>query len=213
MTTPGWQPRRLTAVKPELPDSVTPPGTRGRVLHAALGLFAEFGFHGTSIRDVAREVGVNAATLYAHYPSKEDILAELVALGHVGLHSGLQQALVTAGNTATAQLVALVRTQVLLHADFPLLAVVANNELHALSPEKAAPALALREQSRQLLYQVLHRGIETGEFVIDDVVLAGIAISSIGLRVANWFGPDQPYSRERVADKFAEYALRIAGAI
>ena len=60
-----------------------------------------------------------------------------------------------------------------MHADYPLLAVVANNELHALSPEKAAPALSLREQARQLLYRVLHDGVASGEFAIDDQVLAG----------------------------------------
>lgn len=213
MAYPGWDPRRLTAVKPDLPDGVTPDGTRGRVLHAALALFAEFGFHGTSVRDIARQVGINAATLYAHYPSKEDVLAELVVLGHVGLHNGLQAALRDCGEAATAteQLIALVGAQVGLHADYPLLAVVANNELHALSAGKAAPALALRERCRHLLYEVLERGVSSGEFVIDDIVLAGIAIGSIGLRVANWFGPDQPYTREKVIATFAEYALRIAG--
>ena len=78
----AWQPRRLAAVEVELPGGVTPPGTRGRILRAALGLFSELGFHGTSIRQIASGVGINPATLYAHYPSKEHILAELVLLGH-----------------------------------------------------------------------------------------------------------------------------------
>ncbi|HCT79122.1 MAG TPA: TetR/AcrR family transcriptional regulator [Micromonosporaceae bacterium] len=212
MTSPTWEPRRLTAVKAELPDGVTPPGTRGRILHAALELFAEFGFHGTSIRDLAKNVGINSATLYAHYPSKEDILAELIALGHVELYNGLQHALAAAGPSPTARLVALVRAQVLMHADFPLLAVVANNELHALSPAKAAPALSLREQARQLVFGILREGVRTGEFAIADEILAGIALGSMGLRVANWFGPDQPYSREQVADTYADYALRVVGA-
>jgi hypothetical protein len=33
----------------------------------------------------------------------------------------------------------------------------------------------------------------------------------MGLRVAHWFGPDQPYTREQVADTFARFALQIAG--
>lgn len=212
MTQTSWEPRRLTAVAVELPDGVTPPGTRGRILHAALKLFAEYGFHGASIRDIAREVGINSATLYAHYPAKEHVLAELIRLGHEELRRRVVEAARVAGDEPAEQLAALVRAQVLVHTDYPLLALVANHELHALSPERAAPALALREEARRLLLAVLERGTAAGVFDIADVPLAGIAIGSLGMRVANWFGPDQPYTREQVADAFVGFALRLVGS-
>ena len=126
----AWQPRRLAAVAVELPEGVAPPGTRGRILRAALGLYSEYGFHGTSIRQIASQVGINPATLYAHYPSKERILAELVLLGHQELHARLRSAVACAGRDPAARLAALVREHALIHADFPLLAVVANTEMH-----------------------------------------------------------------------------------
>lgn len=212
MTTPRWDPRRLNAVTPDLPEGVTPPGTRGRILLASLALFAEYGFHGTSIRDIAAGIGINSATLYGHYPSKEHILAALVLIGHEELHHRMQQAVVDTDADPVAQVAALVRAQVLAHTDFPLLALVANQELHALSPERAAPALALREQSRDLALRVLRRGVQQQVFDIPDITLAAIAISSMGVRVANWFGPDQPYTRDQVADAFAAFALRLTGA-
>ncbi|MEU8078978.1 TetR/AcrR family transcriptional regulator [Catellatospora citrea] len=212
MTTPRWEPRRLSAVAVELPEGVTPPGTRGRILLSALRLFAEYGFHGTSIRDLAGAAGINSATLYAHYPAKEHVLAELVLLGHTELHRRLQQALVEAPPGPAAQLAALVRAQVGAHADFPLLALVANAELHALSPERAAPALALREQSRELGLRVLRLGVAQGVFHVADPLLAATAIGSMGMQVAHWFGPDQPYTRDQVADTYAGYALQLAGA-
>jgi AcrR family transcriptional regulator len=212
VTSPRWDPRRLNAVKAELPEGVTPPGTHGRILLAALQSFAEYGFHGTSIRDLATAAGINSATLYAYYPSKEHVLAELVLLGHEELHRRLQQALIESGTDPAEQLASLVRAQVLAHADFPLLALVANAEMHALSPERAAPALAIREQSRQLAIQVLVSGVERGRFTTPDIGLAAIAIGSLGLRVAHWFGPDQPYTREQVADAFVAFALQIVNA-
>lgn len=212
MAQTSWNPRRLAAVAVELPDGVTPPGTRGRILHAALRLFAEYGFHGASIRDIAREVGINSATLYAHYPAKEHVLAELTRLGHEELRRRLVEAAAVAGEDPVAQLAALVRAQVLVHTDYPLLALVANHELHALSPERAAPALELREEARRLLLAVLERGVATGAFDVTDVPLTGIAIGSLGMRVANWFGPDQPYTREQVADAFVGFALRLVGS-
>ncbi len=206
-----WEPRRLNAVAVTLPEGATPAGTRGRILLAALRLFAEYGFYGTSIRDLATETGINSATLYAHYPSKEQVLADLVLIGHEELHRQLQQALIEAGGGPSEQLTALVRAQVYTHTDYSLLATVANNELHALSADQAAPALALREQSRELLLRVLQLGVDRGHFVAADVGLAAIAIGSMGLRVASWFGPDQPYRREQVAEAFAQFALHIVG--
>jgi len=206
-----WDPRRLNAVAVRLPEDVTPPGTRGRILLSALRLFAERGFHSASIRDIAAGAGVNSATLYSHYPAKEHILAELVLIGHQELHRRMQEALIDAEGPAE-QLAALVRAQVLAHTDFPLLALVANQELHALSAERAAPALALREQSRELALRVLEHGKRAGVFALADIGLTAIAIGSMGIRVANWFGPDQPYTREQVADAFTGFALQIAGA-
>ncbi len=76
----------------------------------------------------------------------------------------------------------------------------------------AGTGLARREQSRDLALRVLRRGVQQQVFDIPDITLAAIAISSMGVRVANWFGPDQPYTREQVADTFAGFALRLAGA-
>ncbi|WP_063770894.1 TetR/AcrR family transcriptional regulator [Streptacidiphilus neutrinimicus] len=213
MDSPGWEYRRVVAVAAVLPAGVTPPGTKGRVLRAGLELFAKAGFAGTSIRQIACVVGINSATLYAHYPSKEHVLAELVRIGHQELHDRLTEAVVRTGDEdAAAGLTALVRAHVLLHTDFPLLAVVTNSELHALSPELAAPSLQLRADCRRLLLDVLERGSRRGEFAVEDLPLAATAISALGVQVAHWFGPDQSYGREQVADQYARFALRIAGA-
>lgn len=211
-TNPRWEPRRLSAVKVELPDGVTPGGTRGRILLAGLELFAEYGFHGTSIRDLGGAAGINSATLYAHYPSKEHILAELVRLGHEAMHRRLQQAVLEAPADPIEQLRALVTAHVLVHTDFPLLALVANAELHALSAEQAAPSLALRAQTQELALGVIQHGVDKGVFHVPDAWLATAAISAMGVRVASWFGPDQPYTREQIAETYAGFALTIAGA-
>ena len=51
--------------------------TRQDILDAALDLFAQSGFFGTSMREIAREVGVRESALYHHFPSKEAILEGL----------------------------------------------------------------------------------------------------------------------------------------
>ncbi|MEU8620451.1 TetR/AcrR family transcriptional regulator [Streptomyces sp. NPDC048623] len=209
-----WEPRRVAAVAVALPDGVTPAGTRGKILEAALALYAELGFYGTSIRRIADQVGINSATLYSHYPSKEHVLAELVRVGHRELHGRLTTAVeaVPPADGATGQLAALVRAHVGVHVDYPLLAVVTNSELHALSPEHAAPSLELRAACRRLLLGILERGVKDGEFAVPDLVLTATAIGAIGMHVAQWFGPDQPFSGEWIAETYVRLALRMAGA-
>jgi AcrR family transcriptional regulator len=210
---PAWDPRRVAAMPAVLPEGTTPPGTRGRILLAALTLFAETGFHGTSIRAIASAVGINSATLYAHYPSKEQVLADLVLVGHQELHDRLTEAAGSVPDDAdpVERLSALLRAHVLLHTDYPLLATVINNELHALAPEVAAPALELRADCRRLLIDELERGLKDGAFQTPDPLLAATAIGSMNMQVARWFGPDQPYDRDHVADAYVRFALRIVG--
>lgn len=57
-------------------QSSTSSATRSRILSAAIPLFAGRGYAGTSMRDIARAVGIKAASIYEHFPSKEQLLYE-----------------------------------------------------------------------------------------------------------------------------------------
>ncbi|WP_063756781.1 TetR/AcrR family transcriptional regulator [Streptomyces sp. NRRL F-5135] len=57
-------------------------GTRRALLGAALGRFAQYGYDGTSVRDIARDAGVDAALVYRYFGSKQ-ALFEAVSKGSV----------------------------------------------------------------------------------------------------------------------------------
>ncbi|MEA2128635.1 MAG: hypothetical protein QOJ85_1526, partial [Solirubrobacteraceae bacterium] len=52
--------------------------TRQLLLDAALGQFAQRGFHATVVDDIARAAGVSRATLYQYFDSREQIVTELL---------------------------------------------------------------------------------------------------------------------------------------
>ena len=52
--------------------------TKEKILDAALTLFAENGYDGTSVEQIANVVGIKAPSLYKHYKGKEDILNALI---------------------------------------------------------------------------------------------------------------------------------------
>lgn len=201
---------RLQVQKATLPRTV-PDGTRRRILETALRLFASQGFHGTSIRDVAKELELQPSALYTHFPSKEHILAELVQVGHEAHHEALRTALLTAGTEPAAQVRALIRAHTLMHAAHPQLAVVVNEEIHALPPELAAPAMALRKQSTALLLEVVERGVAMGRFSPPHAVATAAAISAMGVRIPYWYEPAGALDVDTLADIHAELALRMLG--
>jgi AcrR family transcriptional regulator len=60
-------------------------GRRGEILDAALGVFAEKGYEGGTMREIAARVGVTEPALYRHYAGKEALFEDLVAVagGHM----------------------------------------------------------------------------------------------------------------------------------
>jgi AcrR family transcriptional regulator len=199
-----------TSLVPALPESLTADGTRYRLLRAGLeGLF-DRGFHGTSIRDIAERAGVQSATLYGHFASKEELLAELVVLGHAEHNRRLVDALMDAGPDPREQLRALVTAHVAGHAEFPVLASVSTAELPRLSPTAAAPAYALREKSLDLLVSVIDRGIRQGLFAIDHRELTIYVIATMGATVAAMFTAQADHPDVAVVSEgMSDLALRM----
>ncbi len=53
--------------------------TKERILETALALFAQSGYCGTSMSDIAKQLGITKAALYKHYAGKQEILERIVA--------------------------------------------------------------------------------------------------------------------------------------
>lgn len=52
--------------------------TKNRILETALALFAQSGYLGTSMSDIAKQLGITKAALYKHYAGKQEILEQIV---------------------------------------------------------------------------------------------------------------------------------------
>jgi AcrR family transcriptional regulator len=67
----------------------TRPDTRTRILDAALDVFSEHGFDGSSLQQIADRLGLTKAALYYHFRSKDELLEALVSPAITGLNEVL----------------------------------------------------------------------------------------------------------------------------
>lgn len=218
-----------TAATSLLPPRAASDGTLRRVQEEALVRFADLGYHGVSMRDIAEGCGIKASSIYAHIRSKAELLSQLALIAHQEHREGLAESLLDAGTDPVDQLRALVRTHTRFHATYPVLATVANNELHALSDEAAAAVQALRDDGVRIFMDVIQRGVKLGKFVCDDAALVTAAIAAMGIRLAAWYRPEgqrgtdsyatrvfrlfgefgRSYTIEEIVDRYAEFALKL----
>jgi AcrR family transcriptional regulator len=203
--------RRTPAVLPPSALASGASGTRRRILEVALHLFATRGFAATSVRDLATALELQPSALYAHFKSKEQVLAELAHFGYEAHQQAIETALAAAPADPVSRMRAFVRAHSLIHSTYPHLAVVVNEEFHGLPEELAGPSLAIRHQSSALLVGLIEDGVSAGAFAPVHVGVTAAAIGAMGLRVPYWYTPDEALERGEVADLQAVLALRMLG--
>ncbi|MEW2499921.1 TetR/AcrR family transcriptional regulator [Amycolatopsis sp. NPDC047767] len=181
-------------------DYVTP------IVEIAASLFARKGYHGTSMRDIGREVGVHAGSLYVHIQSKEDLLEAIV-------HSIMERSerdmeeILAAGGTATEQLRQVAARDLKLIGENKEFATVFFHEWRNLSEPRQHAVIASRDRWETGLRSIITQGIEAGEFREADPRIAGIALTSILNWAYVWYSPDGSLTTEELADRFADLLI------
>lgn len=191
-------------------DSLSP-GQR-RVLQACLGLFADEGFAASSIRDIGAAAGMQSASLYNHFPSKDAMLTELVRIGYEYHLDRVLTDVLNAGAEPRDQLYAAIHTHVLVHCEYPSLGIVVNHELRHV-PDDDLPALArVNARAAGIVIEILRRGAEAGVFSGEGHHVALLAFASMGIDSARWFPYQTVIDAEELAGDYARLALRMASA-
>lgn len=189
----------------------TGPTTAERVQAAALTLFAERGYHGTGIRQLADAAGLSSASLYHYMGTKEELLVAIMRESLTALVAAGEQA-ADAHPEPQARLTALVWLHVRAHAEGPAQTRVVDDEVRALSPGARAEVVALRDRYEALWQRTLEDGVAAGVFRLGSVPVARRALLEMCTGVARWWTPSGPLDTEALAAEYADLALRLVGA-
>ena len=179
-----------------------------RIRSAAIALFRERGYHGTSMRDLADAVRIEAASLYYHFPSKEALLYDLFDRTMDALLQGFELALAS-GSTPAERLRAAVHFHVMFHIERQDEAFISHSELRALSAQYQLRNTAKRDRYEKMLRALLAAGVKSGDFEIADLALASTAILMMCSGVSDWFGRRGRLKPETVVDRYADMVLRL----
>ncbi|MBW8481685.1 TetR/AcrR family transcriptional regulator [Actinomadura parmotrematis] len=179
-----------------------------RIRRAATEAFGEQGYGGTSTRDITRRLGLSAAALYPHYPSKEELLYAISLDGHRAALAVLRAADDPAAPPA-ARLRAVVAAFTAWQARQSTLARVVQYEIRALSPEHYRTVVAIRHETSAVLAAIIEAGRAAGDFTVPDPAGALLAISSLCVDVCRWFPAGAHDDPDRLAALYADLAARM----
>ncbi|MDG4885198.1 TetR/AcrR family transcriptional regulator [Mesorhizobium sp. WSM4884] len=185
--------------------------TEAAVREAAVSLIARLGYEAMSMRQLAAEVGVQAAALYRYFPTKEDLLFTLMREHMEGLLDAWNTARPATLDPA-ARLAAYVENHIAFHIERRHATHVSNMELRSLSHERLTQILKLRTAYEKELRAILRDGAEAGVFEIDDVGLTAMALIQMMTGVIVWFRPGERLSIAEVTASYLSMTMRLVGA-
>lgn len=178
------------------------------ILTTASKLFSQKGFHATSIRHLAKALGVQGGSLYAHISSKEELLVEIVRRA-AERFLAIGEAL---SGSPVEKLKKLVRKHLEVIAEEQASATVFFHEWKFLPEEKRRQVLLWRDAYERLVQRVVEEGVERGVFRVESPRLATLFLLSALNWTYQWYRKDGPLSLEELSEEYARLALRALGA-
>ena len=179
---------------------------RSELTRTAARLFAEKGYHGTSIGDLADAMGVQKGSLYAHIDSKQDLLYEATREGAQAFHAALDA--VPEDVPVTERIRLALRGHLRVVAEQLDVATVFTREWRYLEGERALEFLTERRRYEERIRALFREGRDTGALRTDlDDGAAALLVLSAANWAYTWLPPRA--DTDALADRF--FALLLDG--
>ena len=179
---------------------------RSELTRQAARLFAEKGYHGTSIGDIAEALGVQKASVYSHIASKEDLLYETMRDGAEAFHGALDA--IPEGASVPDKIRLALRGHLRVVAEQLDVATVFVQEWRYLDGPRRGEIVAERRRYEERIRDLFREGRELGELRADlDEAVAALLLLSAANWAYTWLRPGR--DTDELADRF--HALLVDG--
>ncbi|MFD6859362.1 TetR/AcrR family transcriptional regulator [Rhodococcus sp. NPDC060090] len=180
------------------------------ILEHALEAFSENGFHGTTVRDLARRVGVTVPALYYHFENKEAVLVTLLDAAVLDLIDRVLASVGDGGADPVDRFSNAVEA-IVLNMTYRAMRSGLDSELRHVSFENRRTYAATRKRLELIMLDLVRDGVEAGVFDVDDAEETVRAMLGMLQSIARWYQLDGPLTPAQVADRYIVIALRIVG--
>jgi len=184
-------------------------GGRDAITGAAREILSERGYHGTSIRDIAKRAGLSLSALYYWHPSKQHLLAALIEDITHDYFQRCDLALREAADDPAEKLRALVRATVEYRVSRRVESNISALEWRNLEPENRERLDGLRHAATQLWADIVADGVAAGVFHCAHPDDARRSIIAACNAIAQWYEPGGGITPPELVERYTAIALRI----
>lgn len=177
-----------------------------QILNASLELMRKLGYQGTSMRDIASVVKMEAASLYNHISGKEIILSETCFQMAKRLLHGLAE-VNDIYFSPVEKLSLAVKNHVKVLTENTHAGWVFVHEWRHLSDENRMRFVALRDEYEKGFITILKQGEDEGVFQDVNNKFAVLTILASLNWVVEWYKPQGDMTPEQIAEKLTEFIL------
>lgn len=188
-----------------------PPLDLPPILRVALAQIVEHGYDATTVRTIARDVGVTVPALYYHFENKQAILVALLDHAMTIVTSHLDAALVDVAPDPVARLSVIVEAIALYMAHHRDLAFL-DAERRSLTPENLAHYVLRRDRVERELRVTIEDGCARNAFHTPIPEACGRAILAMCQGIAGWYRPEGPQTAGQTAADYVRIALAAVEA-
>lgn len=181
------------------------------LLGAALEAFYEHGFHGTTVRDIARRYGQTVPSIYYHHENKEGVFVALLEKGTGEVAWRVRAAAAEGGDRPEARFANVVEA-IVLHMTHRARLAALDSEIRHLSPAVRKRYAARRKEVEQVLVDIVSDGVRRGTFAASHPAETARAILGMCQAIARWYRPGGGLTPEKLADQYVDIALMTVGA-
>ena len=170
---------------------------RELILTEAAKLFKDRGYSGTSMRDLAGQVGMEAASMYNHIKSKDELL-EIICFRISDTYILQLQTIEQQSIHFSEKLSSLVRLHIRLMVEDSAAVSVANHDWKYLPEPRLTEFKQARKTYEKGLASLIEAGIAAGEFRPVNVSVALFTVLSAVRWVELWYRPGRGLSAEEL---------------
>ncbi len=181
---------------------------RETILEAAVSLFSERGYTGTTVRDIAEAVGVLPGSLYAHIKGKEEILADIVTSG-IAEFLEIQKQVEASKDKPEEKLRAAIRLHINVVAKSPERTQVVFHQWRYLSEPHRSAAVKMRQRYGVMFADILARQkCFRGREKDPQIKIQCFTILGALNWTPEWYSQDGPYSPDELGERMADSIIQ-----